>query len=287
MKLGSRVLDDDRVHLVGILNLTPDSFSDGGQLPNLDAAIRRAEAMVAGGADLLDLGGESTRPGATPVPAALELERVLPVVRALASRLDVPLSVDTRRAAVADPCISSGASMINDVSGFSDPAMGPLVARTGVGWVLMHMPHRVGDMGWSERAGPMPSGLQAGLQRVADDLQGSVARALTDGVQREQLAVDPGIGFGKTLAQNLAFLRHHGPVARLNLPVFVGPSRKSFVGAVSGAEVGERLMGTAAAVTAVVLAGACFVRVHDVTEMRQVVDVAWAIRRSGQGDDRP
>lgn len=287
MKLGLRVLDDHRPQVVGILNLTPDSFSDGGQLADLDGALRRAEALLAGGADLLDLGGESTRPGAAPVPPELELARVLPVVEALSHRLDVPLSVDTRRAAVAEACIAAGAVMVNDVSGYGDPAMGPVVARTGVGWVLMHMPHRVGRMGWSERVGPMPEGLQEGMQRVADDLGETVTRALAAGVGRDQLAVDPGIGFGKSLAQNLAFLRHHGPVARLDLPVFIGPSRKSFIGAICGAEVGERLMGTAAAVTAAVLAGARFVRVHDVTAMRQVVDVAWAIRASALGTDQP
>ena len=133
----------------------------------------------------------------------------------------------------------------------------------------------------------MPEGLHAGLQRVADDLDAIVVRACNAGVAREQLAVDPGIGFGKTLAQNLAFLRHTGPVARLDLPVFIGPSRKSFIGAISDAEVSERLMGTAAAVAAAVLGGASFVRVHDVAEMRQVVDVAQAIRASEQGPDQP
>jgi len=133
----------------------------------------------------------------------------------------------------------------------------------------------------------MPEQVSAGLERVADDLERSVARACAAGVSRQQLAVDPGIGFGKTLAQNLAFLRHTGPVARLDLPVFIGPSRKSFIGAICAAEVGERLMGTAAAVAAAVLGGASFLRVHDVAEMRQVVDVAHAIRASGQGHDQP
>ena len=133
----------------------------------------------------------------------------------------------------------------------------------------------------------MPTQTQAGLQRVADDLAASVERACAAGVSREQLAVDPGIGFGKTLKQNLAFLRDHGPVAKLNLPVFIGPSRKSFIGAINVAEVGERLMGTAAAVAAAVLGGASFVRVHDVAEMRQVIDVAQAIRASAQGHDLP
>jgi len=287
MRLGTRVLDLERTHLVGILNLTPDSFSDGGELPSVDAALRRAEAMVEAGADLLDVGGESTRPGAAAVSTEQEIERVLHVVRALAQRFDTPVSIDTRKASVAAPCIEAGALMVNDVSGFGDPQMGALVARTGVAWVLMHMPNAVGDMGWTERAGPMPADLFDGLQRVADDLHAAVKRACEAGVRRQQLAVDPGIGFGKTLAQNLAFLRHPGPIARLDLPVFIGPSRRSFIGAISASEVGDRLMGTAAAVTAAVLGGASFVRVHDVAAMRQVVDVAHAIRASAQGPDQP
>lgn len=281
MLLGSHQIDLRVPTLVGILNLTPDSFSDGGELPTLDAVLRRAACMVAAGADVLDLGGESTRPGAAQVDAQQELERVAPAVQALRSRLDVPLSVDTHKADVARECLRLGATMVNDVSGFGDPDMGTVVARAGAAWVLMHMPNAVGAMGWSLASDAMPQTLEAGLERVARDLEDAVRRACAAGVSRAQLAVDPGIGFGKSLAQNLAFLRSPGPIARLDLPVFMGPSRKSFIGAVTGAEVGHRLMGTAAAVTAAVLAGAAFVRVHDVGEMRQVVDVARAIRDRG------
>ncbi|MFZ4579264.1 MAG: dihydropteroate synthase [Myxococcota bacterium] len=278
MRLGARELDLSRPLLVGILNVTPDSFSDGGNLPDLEAVLRRAEAMVRDGADLLDLGGESTRPGAHPVSVQVELDRVLPAVEALRARLDVPLSVDTRRAAVAEPALRLGATMINDVSGFGDPDMGRVVANAGAAWVLMHMPHAMGQMGASLRSEGMPEGVYEGLERITADLAEVVDRAVTAGVERGQLALDPGIGFGKTLGQNLALLRGAGSLVRLGLPVYLGPSRKSFIGAICGAPTDDRLMGTAAAVTAGALAGAAFLRVHDVRQMRQVLDVAIALR---------
>lgn len=278
MRLGARELDLSRPLLVGILNVTPDSFSDGGNLPDLEAVLRRAQEMVRDGADLLDLGGESTRPGAHPVSVQIELDRVLPAVEALRARLDVPLSVDTRRAAVAEPALRLGAMMINDVSGFGDPDMGRVVANARAAWVLMHMPHAMGQMGASLRSEGMPEGVNEGLERITADLAQVVERAVTAGVERGQLALDPGIGFGKTLGQNLALLRGAGSLVRLGLPVYLGPSRKSFIGVICGAPTDDRLMGTAAAVTAGVLAGAAFLRVHDVRQMRQVLDVAIALR---------
>ena len=278
MRLRDRTLDLHRPQLVGILNVTPDSFSDGGQLRHLDDVLRRAEQLVHDGADLLDLGGESTRPNAEPVSAEEEADRVLPAVRVLCARLDVPVAVDTRRAVVARDAIALGAAMINDVSGFGDPAMGALVAESGVAWVLMHMPVAVGQMGWSERAGPVPDATEAAMVHIASTLSEIVGRAQAAGVARTQLALDPGLGFGKSVAQNLRLLRHVEPLASLGLPLYVGPSRKSFLGAVTGAPVDDRVGATAAAVTAAVLAGAAFVRVHDVRVMRQVLDVAVAIR---------
>jgi dihydropteroate synthase len=280
MKLGARAIDLSRPHVVGILNITPDSFSDGGELADVEAVLTRAGRMVDAGVDLLDIGGESTRPGASAVCADIELNRVLPAIEALARHHDVPLSIDTRRATVADAALSAGASMVNDVSGFADPAMAEVVRRHGAAWVLMHMPHPVGEMQCSERTKTMAIDTDTGLEQVAETLQRAVDRACAAGVPRSQLAVDPGIGFGKSLAQNLAFLHANTPIDRLDLPVFIGPSRKSFIGAITGGDVEGRLMGTAAAVAAVVFAGAVFVRVHDVAEMRQVVDVAWAIRQS-------
>lgn len=278
MHLGGRELNLERPLLVGILNVTPDSFFDGGELEDVGAVVARARSMRDEGADLLDIGGESTRPGAAPVDAHEELRRVLPAIDALVREVGLPLSIDTYRAEVASQALAHGAVMVNDVSGFGDPDMARVVAEHGAAWVLMHMPHAVGAMPWSERAGQMLAGLSEGLEQVAQDLQGAVQRAEACGVARSQLAVDPGVGFGKTLEQNLAFLRGGGPLARLGLPLYLGPSRKSFIGAVSGAPVGRRVWGTAAAVTAAVLGGAAFVRVHDVAAMRQVMDVAVALR---------
>ena len=278
MRLRDRDYDLRKPLLVGIVNLTPDSFSDGGALPNLDAVLRRAEELVRDGADILDWGGESTRPNAAPVSAEEEAERVLPAVALLARHLDVPLSVDTRRAAIAEAALDLGAAMVNDVSGFGDPAMGQVVARTGAAWVLMHMPHAVGQMAPSQKVEALPSDCDAALAQIAAELAVAVARAEAAGVSRSQLAIDPGIGFGKSLAQNLALLRHSEALARLGLPLYVGPSRKSFLGAITGTAADDRLGATAAAVTAAVLAGAAMVRVHDVRVMRQVMDVAVAVR---------
>lgn len=283
MLLRGRPVDPTRPQLVGILNVTPDSFSDGGALPDRDAVLRRARAMLLAGADLLDIGGESTRPGAAEVSIEQELARVLPAIELLAANLDVALSIDTRRAIVAQAALQAGAAMVNDVSGFGDPGMGAVVAAHGAAWVLMHMPHPVGDMAAATRTGAMPGDVPGGLQRIADDLRLAVDRAVAAGVPRSQLAVDPGIGFGKTLAQNLALLRPGGPLATLGLPLYLGPSRKSFIAAICAARgrltpPDQRLPGTAAAVTAAVLAGAAFVRVHDVEAMRQVMDVATALR---------
>jgi dihydropteroate synthase len=282
MRLGSRELDLSRTLVVGIVNVTPDSFFAGSRTAALPSGRARMADMAAAGADLLDIGGESTRPGALPVSAAEELARVLPLIEAAAG-LGVPVSVDTRRAEVAMAALAAGAVMVNDVSAGGDPEMAAVVAASGAAWVLMDMPHAVGAMAPSQAAGGCPAALEAGLEAVARRLEAAVARAVAGGVPRAQLAVDPGLGFGKSLEQNLAFLRGPGPLARLRLPVFVGPSRKSFIGCLTGAAVEDRLPGTAAAVTAAVLAGVSFVRVHDVAPMRQVVDVAIAIREVGCG----
>ncbi len=282
MQLRDRHFDLRKPLLVGILNLTPDSFSDGGQLPTLDDLLRRAEQLVRDGADILDLGGESTRPNATPVSAEQEAGRVLPAIAALAQRVDVPLSVDTRRAGVARAALELGAAMVNDVSGFGDPQMGEIVARSGAAWVLMHMPHAVGQMAPSQKIASLPDEPQAALRQIADDLAVTVARAVAAGVDRQQLAIDPGLGFGKSVQQNLVLLRRSDALAALDLPLYLGPSRKSFLGVVTGASVADRLGATAAAVAAAVFAGASFVRVHDVRLMRQVLDVAASIRDAGR-----
>jgi dihydropteroate synthase len=287
MRLGQRTLDPAQPLLVGILNLTPDSFSDGGELPDLDAVLKRAEQLVRDGADVLDVGGESTRPGAAPVSADSERARVIPAIAAVVQRFPVPLSVDTRRAEVALEALAAGAVMVNDVSGFGDPAMGEVVASAGAAWVIMHMPASPAAIEWNRPAGDIPDDVGAALERIAGDLTTSVQRATAAGVSRDQIAIDPGIGFGKSVAQNLALLAPSTPIARIGLPLYFGPSRKSCLAAAIAAAgravpvPRERLHATAAAVTAAVLAGAAFVRVHDVREMRDVLDVAVAIRDAG------
>lgn len=285
MRLAGREVDLRRPQLVGILNVTPDSFSDGGQLPDVAAVLTRARQMLADGADLLDIGGESTRPGAAEVSEAEELARVLPAVAAISAELPIAVAVDTRRAAVARAALQAGATMINDVSGFSDPAMGEVLAQSGAAWVLMHMPHAVGAMQWSQGLAGWPDDVEAAIDRIAEELQQTVERALVAGVERTQLAIDPGIGFGKTVAQNLALLRPQPALAKLRLPLYLGPSRKSFLKAVARPGTAEaprdREFATAAAVTAAVWSGAAFIRVHDVAAMRQVIDTALALRPMG------
>lgn len=271
-------LDLETPLLVAILNRTPDSFSDGGKLSHLGAAIDIAAAMIRDGADMLDVGGESTRPGASAVSVDEETSRTLPLIEALSSRFETPISIDTRRAAIAAQAIVAGAVVVNDVSGFGDPKMADVVRTTGAGWILMHMPTAVGEMDWNATAGAMPEGVSDGWAVVTEALRQAVTRAVAAGVRRSQLALDPGLGFGKSMAQNLGFLRDFGPIARLGLPIYVGPSRKSFIGRVTGQPVDGRQLGTAATVTAAVLAGANMVRVHDVALMRRVMDVAVGIR---------
>ncbi len=287
MQLGDRTLDLRQPLLVGIVNLTPDSFSDGGELDSLDAILRRAAQLIADGADILDVGGESSRPGAAEISVDMELSRVVAPVEAIARRFDVPISIDTRRAAVAAATLGAGATMVNDISGFSDPLMGKTVAAHAAAWVLMHTTNPLGQMNWTERAPDMPETVDGALRRICAQLRLSVERARAAGVPRTQLCVDPGIGFGKSLGQNLALLRSNSPLASLNVPLYFGPSRKSFIAALGraagrqGAAAGEqpldRIGGTAAAVVAAVQAGASFIRVHDVAVMRQVIDMTLAI----------
>lgn len=284
-----RLRADGAPALVAILNITADSFSGDGLAAgdgSLDAAALRdaITAAIAAGADLLDVGAESTRPGAAPVPEPVERLRVARAVQIAAEVTDLPIAVDTRRATTAAAALAAGAVMVNDTSGAHDVEMAELVAQTGAGWVLMHAPHSIGTQGWSRTSDGFPKDVELGLQRTAEDLRLRIAAAERAGVARAQLAVDPGIGFGKSVAQNLAFLRPHPALASLGVPVYLGPSRKSALGAITGTPPEDRLGATAAATAAAVFAGARFVRVHDVEAMRQAIDVAWAIT---SGDSRP
>ena len=274
-------LQTDRITLFGVLNTTPDSFSDGGRFVDarerldVDAASRAAEAMVRAGADVIDIGGESTRPGSEEVPVARELERTVPVVAAIAKRLDVPISIDTRKAAVAEAALDAGASLVNDVSGLRfDPELARVVAQAGAGLVLGHLRGSPASM---QRA-PY---FEDVLEEVGAELARSVALAREAGVSANALMVDPGIGFGKRLPDNLALLARPGILREtLGLPVLIGASRKSFLGELTGDPVGERDPASHVAAALAVFAGADALRVHDVSGARRAVGVALAMRRA-------
>jgi len=253
-----------RVYLMGIVNVTPDSFSGDG-VPDAGAAVEQGLRMVAEGADMLDVGGESTRPGHRPVTAEVELARVLPVVTRLAAEAGVPVSVDTWKLEVAEACVAAGASILNDVWGLQrSPGLAGLAAREGLGLVVMH-----------NQAGTDYADLVPDLLR---SLRRSLAVAEAAGVPAERVIVDPGIGFGKTGDQNLVVLRRLTELKALDRPLLVGTSRKSFIGRILDLPVDDRLEGTAASVAAAVLRGADIVRVHDVKAMSRVVRVAEALR---------
>ncbi len=265
-------LDFSRARIMGIVNVTPDSFSDGGRFLDAAAAIRHAESLLGEGADILDIGGESTRPGADPVPVEEELRRVLPVIRE-AARLGAPISIDTTHAAVAREAIDAGVAMVNDVSALGDPAMAALVAESGAGLVLMHM-----------RGNPRTMQEDPRYEDLLGEIRGFLldrrARAEASAVPRERIALDPGIGFGKTAAHNLEILDRLPELAALGSPLLVGVSRKRFLGAVTGIEdPARRLAASLAAATAARLAGAHILRVHDVAATREALAVADAIRR--------
>lgn len=245
---------------MGILNVTPDSFSDGGRYADAGAAIAAGCRMAAEGADLLDVGGESTRPGAREVPADEELRRVVSVIEGLRRTVDIPISIDTRHACVAEAALAAGADIINDVSAFThDPAMAGLAAASGAGVVLMHMRGQPATM----QEAPVYRDVVA---EVAAYLAARVRAAEAAGVLRDAVVVDPGIGFGKTLEHNLALLRHLPALAAAGCPVLVGLSRKRFLGEITGRPVDRRLAAGLAAQAWATLRGASVLRVHDVME---------------------
>jgi dihydropteroate synthase len=265
----------DRTLVMGIINTTPDSFSDGGVMLDPNVAIEAGVRMVAEGADILDVGGESTRPGAQPLGAATERERVLPVIRGLAERVPVPISVDTYKASVADAALDAGAAMVNDISGLRyEPELAGVVARHAAAIVLMHTRGRSSDM-YKQAV------YHDVVDEVLDEIRESIAFASGAGVPRERVLIDPGLGFAKEPAHSFEALGRLPEFADLGRPVLVGPSRKGFLTRPLGRELpaAERDWATAAAVTTAVLSGAHIVRVHAVREMVQVVRVADEIRR--------
>lgn len=264
----------DRPRIMGILNITPDSFSDGGHYSCTESALRRGLEMAAEGADIIDVGGESTRPGAAQVSAQEEMDRVLPVLEALRREVAVPLSVDTNKAAVARAGVASGAEFINDISGLQfDPKMAGVAAETGAGLFLMHTRGRPEQM----QENTVYTDL---LGEVIACLREATAQAVAAGVQLEKIAVDPGIGFGKSADGNLELLRHLPELQSLGRPVLLGTSRKSFIGRVTGQpDPEQRLAGTLATVALGVMRGAHIFRVHDVRPAREAALMAWAVRR--------
>jgi len=278
----------ERTLLMGVLNITPDSFSDGGLYFGTNAAVSRALAIERAGADILDIGGESTRPGAEPVSAEEERRRILPVLEKLRGRLSIPVSVDTSKAEVAEAAAAAGAEILNDVTGLrADPALAEVARRRRLPLILMHMRGEPRTMQKTPFARNVLRDVVAGLRH-------SVAAARRAGVAKSQIILDPGIGFGKSYAQNFELLARLPGLARLGFPLLVGASRKAFIGqALGGAPETERVWGTAATVAASILNGAHIVRVHDVAEMAQVARIADCIvrprppKRAGLAAPRP
>jgi dihydropteroate synthase len=274
LKLASRtLLLGERTLVMGVLNVTPDSFSDGGKFLSVSAAVKQALAMEAAGADLIDIGAESTRPGSGEISAEEELQRLLPVLEKLRGKLQIPISIDTRKSAVADAALHAGAQIINDVSGLRhDAAIARVAAKQNVPLILMHM------RGTPKTMQTKPFARDV-LKDVTQGLRKSVVIARRAGVSKSQIVLDPGIGFGKSFAQNYELLRKLPELAKLGYPLLVGTSRKGFLGKTLSskgkpAPADQRIWGTAATVAVSILGGAHIVRVHEVAEMTQVARVS-------------
>ncbi len=271
-----KAVEVDRTLVMGVLNVTPDSFSDGGQYLRPEDAVRRGEQMMQEGADLLDVGAESTKPGSDPLSPHEEWRRLEPVLKALVDKLEIPVSVDTYKPETAAKALDMGASMVNDVTGLRDEEMMRIVAKFDVPAVIMHMQ---GDPKTMQQS-PQYEEVVADILRF---LRGRVEAAVKGGADEEKLIVDPGLGFGKTLKHNLDLLRRLGEFRSLGRPILVGPSRKSFIGMVLDLEVEERLEGSIAAAVVAASRGASIVRVHDVKETVRALRIADAILARHEG----
>lgn len=274
LHLPNRVLDLSHPVVMGVLNVTPDSFSDGGRYTSVEAAVERALQMVGEGALILDIGGESTRPGAPPVSVADELARVVPVIEALTRRTRIPISVDTRKPEVMEAAVAAGASLINDVGALRAPGALAAAARSGAAICLMHMQGEPGSMQADPRYGDV-------VPEVRQFLADRVLACNAAGIGGDRLVLDPGIGFGKRLDHNMALLARLKDLRVGECPLLVGVSRKSLFGALLGRGVGDRLAGGVAVATAAVLAGASIIRTHDVAATVDAVKVAVALRHAG------
>jgi dihydropteroate synthase len=264
---------------MGVLNVTPDSFSDGGRYSNPAAAVRRALEMVAQGADLLDVGGESSRPRAEPVDEAEELRRVLPVVEAVAASVTVPISVDTTKAEVARQAVKAGASIVNDISAMRfDSGMRRMIESLGAGVILMHMQGTPQTMQEAPRYGNV-------VQEVKAFLRSRLREAVESGIDEDRILLDPGIGFGKNLRQNLTLLSRLPDLSELGRPLCVGLSRKSFIGALTGEALPDRLPGSLSGAVVAWMRGAHVLRVHDVRETAAALKVAVSVTEVGDGSE--
>ncbi len=260
--------------IMGVLNVTPDSFSDGGDYFETEAAFKHALQLVEEGIDIIDIGGESTRPGALSVPFEEELSRVLPIIKKIVKKISIPISIDTRKPEIAIQAIEAGASIINDVSGINaNPEMLSVAAsRNKAGLIFMHAKGSPETMQKSPRYRDVVS-------EIYDFFMAQIIKATEFKISRNRIAIDPGVGFGKTLKHNLSIIHHLDKFSALGVPVMLGPSRKSFIGKLLDLPASERLEGTAAAVAIAVFQGANILRVHDAGEMKRVVLIAEAIRK--------
>lgn len=270
LELGRRTL------IMGILNVTPDSFSDGGLFAEVEAAVEHARNMVAQGADIIDVGGESSRPGADTVSVEAEKDRVLPVIERLVETVEVPISIDTYKSPVARDALSMGACIVNDITALrGDPEMASVVAEAGAPVILMHMKGTPKDM----QIDPHYDFL---ISEITSFLRNRIQAAIDAGIPQNQIIIDPGIGFGKKVEHNLEIIRRLREFRSLGKPILIGTSRKSFIGKVLGLSIDDRLEGTAASIAVAIANGADIVRVHDVKEAARVVRMTDAIVRSGE-----
>jgi dihydropteroate synthase len=275
LRVGARRFDlSGKIVLLGILNITPDSFSDGGLYLDPETALRRAMLMEEEGADIIDIGGESTRPFAEPVTAEEEMRRVLPAIEGIRRHSDIPISIDTTKAAVARAAVAAGADMINDISGLkSDPEMLKVLRDNKLPVIIMHSKGTPAEMQIDPRYDDL-------IGEISSFLAGRAEAAIAAGAPADGIVLDPGIGFGKTAAHNLTIFKRLSEFTRLGHPLAVGPSRKSFIGKLLKLEAAERLEGTLAASAAAVLNGADIVRLHDIRAGRRAVDLAFSIREA-------
>lgn len=266
LKIGERTL------IMGILNVTPDSFSDGGEHFGAGDAVSHARRMIEEGADIVDIGGESTRPGSKPVTALEEIERVIPVIKAIRDESDVPISVDTYKSEVARAALAAGADIVNDITALNgDEFMAKVIAEADAAVILMHMKGTPETM----QADPDYDDV---ISDIIEYLTASIDKARSAGIAFDKIIIDPGIGFGKTVEHNLTILSNIGRFKELDMPVLIGSSRKSFIGSITGKDVNKRQFGTAASVTAAILNGADIIRVHDVPQMKDTAILSDAIK---------